>query len=423
MAPRGLRPDRPGGERERAEDRPLVDRRRSSRGRSAPRASRAGAAPSTRPSRSRRRRSARSARGSRRSAARCPGRRPRARRRRRARSRARPGRRQRPRAPEREIFEAELFGDDVLKGRPAQYREDRVVQPEKRQVARRVGETLAPTPPTTSGIASGRKSSGRISSRVAAGGGHRREQRADGADADVREQHAGTAPASSGEKKSANAGSATSSIAARKTKHRGGLAEPDRAAVAGREHEPVERAVLALGRPGAREAEQRREDERHPEQPVRRDLVGARRAARSGRRRASRGRRAASPAACRAPAARAAGPCARARRRRRGTLMRAPAVRSRAARPGAGSWVVSRTVAAPASCRELAVEQLGALGVERGERLVEDEQLGVVQQRAAEREPLRHAARVRGDALGARRPRARSARAASRSARAARGTR
>src|SRR6185503_7152376 len=34
-----------------------------------------------------------------------------------------------------EIFGAELFGDDVLKGRPAQYREDSVVQTEKRQVA------------------------------------------------------------------------------------------------------------------------------------------------------------------------------------------------------------------------------------------------------------------------------------------------
>ena len=102
VAPRRLRPDRAGGERERAEDRSQVDRRRSSRGRSAPRASRAAAAPSRRPSRSRRRRSARSARGSRRSAARCPGRRPPARRRTRGRSRARRGRQRPLRAPERE---------------------------------------------------------------------------------------------------------------------------------------------------------------------------------------------------------------------------------------------------------------------------------------------------------------------------------
>jgi hypothetical protein len=38
--------------------------------------------------------------------------------------------------------------------------------------------------------------------------------------------------------------------------------------------------------------------------------------------------------------------------------------------------------------------------VERRERLVEHEQLGLVQQRAAEREPLRHPARVRRDTLG-----------------------
>ena len=50
---------------------------------------------------------------------------------------------------------------------------------------------------------------------------------------------------------------------------------------------------------------------------------------------------------------------------------------------------------------ELPVEQIGSLRVERCERLVEHEQLGLVQERAAESEPLRHAARVRGDALGA----------------------
>ena len=81
--------------------------------------------------------------------------------------------------------------------------------------------------------------------------------------------------------------------------------------------------------------------------------------------------------------------------------MRAPAESSRAARPAPGSCVVSRTVAVAGELGELPVEQLGALGVERGERLVEDEQLRLVQERAAEREPLRHPARVRRDALGA----------------------
>ena len=48
---------------------------------------------------------------------------------------------------------------------------------------------------------------------------------------------------------------------------------------------------------------------------------------------------------------------------------------------------------------ELAVEEQRAVLVERRERLVEDEQLGVVEQRPAQREPLRHAARVRRHAL------------------------
>ena len=69
----------------------------------------------------------------------------------------------------------------------------------------------------------------------------------------------------------------------------------------------------------------------------------------------------------------------------------------------AGSWVV-RARSPPGELAELAVEQLGALGVERGERLVEHEQLGVVQQRPAEREPLHHPTRERGDALGPRLP-------------------
>ena len=58
---------------------------------------------------------------------------------------------------------------------------------------------------------------------------------------------------------------------------------------------------------------------------------------------------------------------------------------------------------APASSRS---SSAAPLVVERGERLVEDEQLGVVEQRPAEREPLRHPARERRDALVARLPEA-----------------
>ena len=99
--------------------------------------------------------------------------------------------------------------------------------------------------------------------------------------------------------------------------------------------------------------------------------------------------------------------------------MPAPACAVASGSSRAGSWVVRSTVAEPASSREPAVEQLRSLGVERRERLVEHEQLGIVQQRAAEREPLHHPARVRGRRARRGRPRARTARAASRSARAA----
>ena len=80
--------------------------------------------------------------------------------------------------------------------------------------------------------------------------------------------------------------------------------------------------------------------------------------------------------------------------------MPAQAGRSRAARPGrgrasrAGSW--RRRRARRADGRAAPRPR-----VERRERLVQHQQPGLVQKCAAEREPLRHAARVRGNALGA----------------------
>ena len=64
-------------------------------------------------------------------------------------------------------------------------------------------------------------------------------------------------------------------------------------------------------------------------------------------------------------------------------------------------WIVGRDdECAPADePRELPVEQRRAGLVERRVRLVEDEELRVVEQRPAERQPLRHPARVRRDAL------------------------
>src|SRR5438105_6036918 len=61
---------------------------------------------------------------------------------------------------------------------------------------------------------------------------------------------------------------------------------------------------------------------------------------------------------------------------------------------------------AAAHLRELAVEQLRSLGVETGERLVEDQQLRLVQERPAEREPLELAAGERRGPLSSRLPEA-----------------
>src|SRR5438045_6049757 len=61
---------------------------------------------------------------------------------------------------------------------------------------------------------------------------------------------------------------------------------------------------------------------------------------------------------------------------------------------------------ARAQLGKLAVEQRGAFLVERAERLVEDEELRVVQERPAKREPLEHPARERVGAAVARLPEA-----------------
>ena len=77
---------------------------------------------------------------------------------------------------------------------------------------------------------------------------------------------AATSSHESGWKKSANAGSATSLGEDEERRHADRLPEPDRAPVAGREHEPVERPLLALGGKRTGEPEQRGEDDRDPEQ-------------------------------------------------------------------------------------------------------------------------------------------------------------
>ena len=197
------------------------------------------------------------------------------------------------------------------------------------------------------------------------------------------------------------------------------LREPDRAAVDRREHEPVEQALLALGDERAAEAEQRREEDRHPEQP---ELGEPRRAGRQreveddqdrDHEQQHRGQRVPGPQL--EPQV-----LARERRRRRRSSYASASLPLASGATRSGSCVATRIVRALAHAGELAVEQLRALGVQPAERLVEDQQLGPVQQR---RGRARAAAAGRARAWPPARaatPRGRSARAASRSARAAR---
>ena len=90
--------------------------------------------------------------------------------------------------------------------------------------------------------------------------------------------------------------------------------------------------------------------------------------------------------------------------------IREVAVHANASRPLAsgarrsGSCVRDEERRPAAPRRELAVEQRRSFGVERGERLVEQQQRRLVQEDAAEREPLEHPARERAGALVARVP-------------------
>ena len=84
----------------------------------------------------------------------------------------------------------------------------------------------------------------------------------------------GSAVPSSGAKNNANAGRATTSAATRKASV--AIALPSQIALRsqGASTSPSSAAVFAFGHPGSTEPEQRREDERDPEQPVRRVVAG-----------------------------------------------------------------------------------------------------------------------------------------------------
>ena len=195
--------------------------------------------------------------------------------------------------------------------RPGEQHEDRVIEHEepvgcsRRRRRRR------------SGSPSGRKSSGRSSSRARPATAIAPKSVPTAAMPMSASATAATVRPSTAEKKAREGRQRDELGADEEREHRERLREPDRAPVARREHERVEQALLALGDEGPRQAEQRGEDDRRPEQAERSVVAGAARQRevedRQRRDHEQQHRRAASPS----PAARAAGPCASARRRRR----------------------------------------------------------------------------------------------------------
>ena len=97
------------------------------------------------------------------------------------------------------------------------------------------------------------------------------------------------------------------------------------------------------------------------------------------------------PRACRRRAVRA-------RRRTPAARSCSPSTMSASASAACGSWLVSTRVT-PAGAADQRLDQLACRRVEVGPRLVEQQQLGLVQHRAADRQPLHHPARQLANGL------------------------
>src|SRR5688500_11525122 len=148
-----------------------------------------------------------------------------------------------------ETRETLLFGDDVLKGRPAQYREDGVVQPEKEEIAAGVGRHARTDAANDERDRERQEEQRQDQLARSARRSHRRQQRPDRADADVGEQDA-EHPLGLQRREEKRERRQRDELDQRQEDEDGRrLAEPDRAPVGRREHEPVERAAFPLGGP------------------------------------------------------------------------------------------------------------------------------------------------------------------------------
>src|SRR3990170_1170374 len=184
-------------------------------------------------------------------------------------SAARPGRLRNVEGP------SGLLRDDVLEGRPREYREHSVVQEQEEEVALALGRDRSTDPANDQRNRKREDEQWQEKLPRASCGGHRGHERADCADADVGEEDAGQGRRVEWSEEE-DEGRQRDSLRRNEEGERcQSLPEPDRASVARSEHETVEHAVLLLGHPGASEAEQRGEDDRDPEKPVRRVVASS----------------------------------------------------------------------------------------------------------------------------------------------------
>src|SRR5438094_1833475 len=172
---------------------------------------------------------------------------------------------------------AALLGDDVLERGPADEREQRVIEPEEGEVAARSADDGGTD--AADQDRDGERQEEQRQEQVPRAGDdrHRSDEGADGADADVREHDGRDRRAVDPVEEEREDGQRENLGEREKRERRKRLRDPDRAAVGRREHEAVEHALLALGHERAAEPEQRGEDDRDPEQAVRREIRRARR--------------------------------------------------------------------------------------------------------------------------------------------------
>src|SRR4051812_41834886 len=166
------------------------------------------------------------------------------------------------------------LGYDVLERRPREQREDRVVEHEEAEVAA-AGTGARADAADDDGDRERQEEERQDQLSRPPGDGHRAGQRSDRADADVRERDRGDGAAVDAREEGGERRQGHELGEHEKRADGDALRDPDRAPVARGEDQRVHRPLLPLGHERAREAEERGEDERDPEEAERGDVTRA----------------------------------------------------------------------------------------------------------------------------------------------------